>query len=393
MDFDLPKSVSNLRARVRNFAEEEISPIAQELDEKEEFSTKLTRSLGEFGLFGINLPKKYGGQGKGYLEYVVAVEEIARIDGSQAATVAAHNSLGIGPIYYFGSEKQKKKYLPKLCTGKYLWAFGLTEANAGSDAGATQTKAENKGKDWLINGSKMFITNAAAPITLGTTIQAVSGTRPDGKKEYSCFLVENETKGLEATVISGKMLWRASNTGGLRFENVLVSAGSILGKQGDGFHQMLYALDRGRLSIAAMGLGAAQGAYDLALQRAKNRKQFGRSISEFQIIAFKLADMHVEIEAARNMLYKAAWFCDQGRNITKNASMAKLYCSELAHRCVHNAVQIYGGYGLLKNNMVERLYRDQRILEIGEGTSEIQRLIISKHIGCYDNDKENDGKQ
>lgn len=387
MDFDLPKRVEKLRMKVRQFTEEEVKPVARELDEKEEFSVALTKRLGELGLFGIFLPLKYGGQGMGYLEYIVAVEELARLDGSQAATLAAHNSLGIGPIYYYGNEEQKRKYLPKLCTGEKLWAFGLTEATAGSDASATKTTALKTKNGWLINGSKMFITNGSSSVTMGTTIQAISGRKTNGKKEYSCFLVENNTKGFKARDITNKMMWRASNTGSISLKDVHVSDDAILGRQGDGFHQMLESLDHGRLSIAAMGLGAAQGAFDLALKRAKSRKQFGKKISGFQAIAFKLADMQVEIEAARNMLYKAAWLCDQARDFKMHAAMAKLYCSEVAHRCVDNAVQIYGGYGLLKSSIVERLYRDQRILEIGEGTSEIQRLIISKHMGCYDNGK------
>lgn len=384
MNFDVPARVEQLRQKVRQFAEQDIQPVARELDEKEEFSSELTRRMGEEGLFGINLPRVYGGAGLGYLEYIVAVEEIARIDGSQAATLAAHNSLGIGPIYYYGNEGQKSKYLPELCTGKRLWAFGLTEATAGSDAGGTKTRAEKVEDGWLINGSKMFITNGSSPISLGTTIQAVTGTRPDGKKEYSCFLVENTTEGFEANTLTGKMMWRASNTAKLRLKDVRVSDEALLGKQGDGFAQMLESLDHGRLSIAAMGLGAAQGAYDLAVKRAKSRKQFGKPISTFQAIGFKLADMLVEIEAARNLIYKAAWLCDQGRDFRLQAAMAKLYCSEVARRCVDSAVQIYGGYGLMKENRVERLFRDQRILEIGEGTSEIQRLIISRHIGCYE---------
>jgi short/branched chain acyl-CoA dehydrogenase len=237
----------------------------------------------------------------------------------------------------------------------------------------------------VINGSKMFITNASTDACLGVTVQAITGTRPDGKKEYSCFIVENGTKGFEGKTLHDKMLWRASITSELFFEDVRVPEKNMLGKQGEGFHQMLDTLDKGRLSIAAMGLGCAQGAYELALNYAKDRKQFGKSISTFQAIAFKLADMHVEIEAARNLLYKAAWLCDQGRDeYKKYASMAKLYCSEVAHRCVDQGVQIHGGYGLMKEYDIERFYRDQKVLEIGEGTSEILRLVISRYIGCYD---------
>lgn len=383
LNYDLPEEAVMIRDSVREFAEEVIRPKAQELDEKEEFSPEITKQMGELGLFGFCVPEEYGGNGIGYIPYMVAVEELSRVDGSQAITVAAHNSLGIGPLCNFGSEEQKKKYLPQLCTGEKLWGFGLTEAEAGSDAGGTKTKAVKDGDEWVINGSKMFITNASGPVNLGSTIQAVTGERPDGRKEYTCFLVEQGTEGFEARALHHKMLWRASITSELYMDDCRVSGENILGKQGEGFHQMLDTLDRGRLSIAAMGLGCAQGAYDLALKYAKERKQFGKSISTFQVNAFKLADMYVEIETARNLLYKAAWLCENKRDYKTHASMAKLYCSEVAHRCVDRAVQLHGGYGVMKEYDIERLYRDQRVLEIGEGTSEILRLVISRHIGCY----------
>jgi alkylation response protein AidB-like acyl-CoA dehydrogenase len=384
LNYDLPEEAVMMRDTVRRFAEEVIKPKARELDEKEEFSPEITKQMGELGLFGFCVPEEYGGNGIGYVPYMVAVEELARIDSSQAITVAAHNSLGISPLNYFGNEEQKKKYLPQLCTGDKVWGFGLTEAEAGSDAGGTKTKAVKDGDEWVINGSKMFITNGSTDTCLGVTVQAVTGKRPDGKKEYTCFIVENGTKGFEGKTLHEKMLWRASITSELFFEDVRVPGKNMLGKQGEGFHQMLDTLDKGRLSIAAMGLGCAQGAYELSLKYAKDRKQFGKSISTFQAVAFKLADMHVEIEAARNLLYKAAWLCDQGRDeYKKYASMAKLYCSEVANRCVNKGVQIHGGYGLMKEYDIERFYRDQKVLEIGEGTSEILRLVISRYIGCY----------
>lgn len=384
MCFDLPEEAVMLRDNVRKFAEEIVRPMAQGLDEREEFSPELTRRMGEVGLFGFFIPEEYGGNGFGYLPFMIAVEEIARVDGSQAATVAAHNSLGIGPIYYFGNEEQRRKYLPRLCSGEKLWGFALTEAEAGSDAGGTKTTAVKDGKEWVINGSKIFITNASTPTSLGATVQAVTGRRSDGHKEYTCFLVEQGTAGFDARTMHKKMMWRASITSELFFDDCRVPEESVLGKQGEGFHQMLDTLDKGRLSIAAMGLGCAQGAYELALRYARERKQFGQPISTFQANAFKLADMAVEIEAARNMLYKAAWLCDQGnREYKKYSSMVKLFCSEVAHRCVNNAVQIHGGYGLMKEYDVERFYRDQKLLEIGEGTSEILRLVISRQIGCY----------
>ncbi|OQX83642.1 acyl-CoA dehydrogenase [candidate division KSB1 bacterium 4484_87] len=385
LNFDLPEEANMIRDTVREFAEQVIRPKAKELDDAEEFSPEITRQLGELGLFGFCIPEEYGGNGFGYIPYIIAVEELARVDGSQAATVAAHNSLGIGPIYIFGNEDQKRKYLPQLTTGEKVWAFGLTEPNAGSDAGGTKTVAKKEKDGWRINGSKIFITNGSGEASLGVTVQAVTGTRPDGKKEYTCFLVEQGTPGFTAKTMHEKMMWRSSITSELFFEDCLVPEESMLGKKGEGFRQMLDTLDRGRLSIAAMGLGCAQGAYELALKYAKERKQFGRAISTFQANAFKLADMATEIEAARYLLYRAAWLCDQKREEYKKlASMAKLYCSEVAHRCVNQALQIHGGYGLMKEYDIERFYRDQRLLEIGEGTSEILRLVISRRIGCYD---------
>lgn len=382
MDFDLTKEQEMIRKEVRKFAQEEIAPIAGELDETETFSAALTRKMGEIGLFGMFVSEKYEGQGLDYISYIIAVEEVARIDGSQAATVAAGNSLGIGPIYYFGTEEQKNKYLPKLSTGEALWGFGLTEAEAGSDAGGTQTTAVPDGNEWVINGSKIFITNAACELSLGVTVQAITGTRENGKPEYTCFLVENGTPGFKALPMHKKMMWRSSNTAELYFDNVRIPKENILGKKGDGFHQMLQTLDGGRLSIGAMGLGGAQGAYELALKYAKTRKQFGQPISKFQAISFKLADCAVEIECARNLLYKACWLRDHHRPFGKEAAMGKLYCAEVMGRVANHAVQIHGGYGLMKDYGVERFYRDQKLLDIGEGTSEIQRLVISRHIGC-----------
>ena len=371
-----------IRKEVRKFAINEIAPIASDLDEKEEFSVELTKKMGEIGLFGMFVSEKYEGQAMDYLSYIIAVEEIARVDGSQAATIAAANSLGIGPIYYFGTEEQKKKYLPKLCSGEGLWGFGLTEPTAGSDAGGSKTTAVQDGDDWVINGSKIFITNAACELTMGVTVQAVTDTRPDGKNEYTCFIVEPGIPGFKAIPMHKKMMWRASNTAELYFDNVRVPKENILGNRGDGFHQMLKTLDGGRLSIGAMGLGGAQGAFDAALKYAKEREQFGQPISKFQAIAFKLADCAMEIECARNLMYKACWLRNQNLPFAKEAAMAKLYCSELMGRVANHAVQIHGGYGLMKEYNVERFYRDQKLLDIGEGTSEVQRMVISRYIGC-----------
>ncbi len=382
MDFSLSTEHEILRRSVHNFALKEIRPLAQDLDEREEFSADLTRAMGRLGLFGMVVPENYGGQGLDHLGYIIAVEEIARIDGSQAATVAAANSLGISPLYDYGTEAQKSKYLPKLCSGEWLWGFGLTEANAGSDAGSTQTTAVLDGDEWVINGSKIFITNASTDISLGVTVLAKTGVREDGKKELSCILVEKGTPGYETREMKGKMVWRASNTSELYFEDCRVPKDSLLGTRGEGFHQMLKTLDGGRLSIGAMGLGGAQGCYDRALQYAKERIQFNRPISQFQINAFKLADMATEIELARLLLYKACWLKDNGKPFTKEAAMAKLYCSEMMSRCANHAVQLHGGYGLMKDYDVERFYRDQKLLEIGEGTSEVMRIVIARLIGA-----------
>ena len=382
MNFDLSEEQKMIRETVRDFAEREIKPVAQELDEKAEFSYDLTKKIGDLGLFGMYLPEKYGGQGLDSLSYIIAVEELARIDGSQAATLAAHNSLGIGPLYESGTEEQKIKYLPQLCTGEALWGFGLTEANAGSDSRGSKTTASLENGEWVINGSKIFITNGSCDISIGSTVQAVTKVLENGKKEFTTIIVDRGTPGFKQVSMHGKMMWRASDTAELYFDDCRVPEANLLGKIGEGSHVMLHTLDSGRLSIAAMGLGAAQGAYELALKYAGERKQFGKPISKFQINAFKLADMATKIELARNLLYKACWLKDSGRPYGKEAAMSKLYCSEIAKQVADEAVQLHGGYGLMKDYDVERFYRDQRLLQIGEGTSEIQRLVISRYIGC-----------
>ena len=382
MDFNFSEEHNLIRQTVRDFAENEIKPIAKKLDENEEFSYEITERMGELGLFGMMLPEKYGGHAMDTLSYIIAVEEVARIDGSNAATLAAHNSLGIGPIYYFGTEEQKQKYLPELCTGKSLWSFGLTEPDAGSDSRGTKTKGYLEDGKWHINGSKIFITNGSTEISIGCTVQAITNDNSDGSKEYSTIIVENGTEGFTAKPMHGKMMWRASNTSELYFDNCVVDKSNLLGARGEGSKIMLSTLDNGRLSIAAMGLGCAQGAYELALNYAKERKQFGRPISKFQAISFKLADMATKIELGRNLLYKACWEKDNGKPFAMHAAMAKLYCSEIAREVADEAVQIHGGYGLMKEYDIERFYRDQRLLQIGKGTSEIQRLVISRYIGC-----------
>jgi len=383
MDFKLSIEQEILRKTVRDFAEKEILLQAREQDEREEFSLSTMAVMGELGLFGMVVSEEYGGQGMDYISYIIAVEEIARIDGSHAATVAAGNSLGIGPLYYFGTEEQKRKYLPDLCTGRALWGFGLTEPNAGSDASGAMTTAVLDGNEWIINGSKIFITNASTDISRGVTVMAKTGVNADGRKELSCILVENGTPGFEAKPMHGKLVWRGSNTSELYFDDCRVPKDNILGQRGKGFHHMLQTLDAGRLSIGAMGVGGAQGAYELALKYAKERIQFNKPIATFQVNAFKLADMATEIEAARLLLYQACWFKDQHLPFTKAAAMSKLYASEVMGRVVNEAVQLHGGYGLMKEYSVERFYRDQKLLTIGEGTSEIQRLVIARLIGAF----------
>jgi short-chain 2-methylacyl-CoA dehydrogenase len=382
MDFELTEEQQLIKKTVRDFAEKEIAPVANELDREEKFSIDLTEKMGDLGLFGMTISEQYGGQNLDYLSYIIAVEELARVDASQAATIAAANSLGIVPIFENGNKKQKEKYLPILCSGKKLWGFGLTEPNAGSDAGGTRTTGVLSDGNWTINGSKIFITNASSEITWGSTVQCVTKNLGDGKVEYSCIIVENDAPGFEWRPMHNKMVWRASNTSELFFDHVIVPEENLLGKRGDGFKQMLTALDSGRLAIAAMGVGGAQGAFEMARKYAQERVQFGKPIIKFQVNAFKLADMATEIEAARALLYRACWLKDTGKPFSKEAAMAKLFCSEVMGRVVNDAIQMFGGYGLMEEYGIGRFYRDHKLLEVGEGTSEIQRLVISRFIGC-----------
>lgn len=383
MDFELSDAQKDIRDTVRKFAEAKIKPLAHDLDEKEEFSTDLTRQMGALGVFGLIVPEEFGGSGLDYTSYCIAVEELARVDGSQAATVAAGVSLGVAPILYFGTDAQKKEWLPKLAAGEQLFAFGLTEPEAGSDSRGSRTKAvKNADGTWTIDGAKIFITNGSNDLTGGVIVQAVSDRNAAGDPEFTCFIVPKGTPGFTSKRMHKKLMWRASDTAELYFDKVVVPDSAILGKRGTGSRQMLKTLDSGRLSIAAMGLGCAQGAYELALAYAQKRVQFGKPLSRFQAISFKLADMAMKIEHARIFLYKACWLRDQKKPFGKESAMAKLYCSEVAQWVANEAVQIHGGYGLMKEFDVERFYRDQRLLQIGEGTSEIQRLVISRAIGC-----------
>ncbi len=368
------------REKVRQFAENTIKPIAPQLDENEAFSIELTKKMGRNNLFGVDIPKKCGGQGLDSLSYIIAVEELARIDGSQAATMCAHNSLGVAPIYLFGSEDQKQHLLPKLCSGEHLWAFGLTEETAGSDARGVQTTAQNDNDHWIVNGTKRYITNGSNPLMLGITVLAITNNTSD-KHELSTLLIERDSPGFETERMTGKMMWRASDTAQLAFNNVKIPSHNLLGQRGKGLPQMLKTLDGGRLSIAAMGLGLAQGAFEMALTYANERTQFNKKLNEFQGVSFKLADMAMKLELARNTLYHATLLKDKGLPFGKEAAMAKLYCSEIAKEVSDEAVQIFGGAGLFKSNDIERFYRDQRILQIGEGSSDILRLVIARHLG------------
>lgn len=371
-----------IREKVRDFAENKIKPSIGDFEAREEFPVDLIRSMDELDLFGMQAPEKYGGQNSDYLSFIIAVEELARIDSSVAATLAAHNSLGVGPILEFGTEKQKEKYLPQLCNGEKLWAFGLTEENAGSDAQGVETLAEKKQNGWLINGHKKYITNAASELAGGMSLVAKTGIRDDGKKEFTAFLVSRHTPGYSARYIKNKLLWRAADNGMVYLNDCLVPDENLLGERGQGIKIMLKTIDSGRLSIAAMGLGLAQGAFEMAVDFTKKRKQFGKPISNFQVISFKLADMAMKIENARNTLYNACWLKDNGHPFGKQSAMAKLYASQVASDVASEALQIFGGAGFFRNDEypIERFFRDQRLLSIGEGTSEVLRMVISRSV-------------
>jgi alkylation response protein AidB-like acyl-CoA dehydrogenase len=376
VDLDLGEDRELLRGTVRDFARERIAPVAAELDREHRFPYELVAELAELGLMGVPIPEEYGGAGADTLSYALVVEELARVDSSVAITVAAHTSLGTMPILLFGDDRQRREWLPDLASGRRLAAFGLTEPDAGSDAGATRTRAELRDGAWVINGSKTFITNAGTDITACVTITALTG---DG--EVSNLVVPNGIPGYEVSATMDKLGWRASDTRELSFRDCAVPEENLLGERGKGFQQFLEILDGGRISVAAMGVGLAQGAYDLAYAYAGERRQFGQPIKEFQAVRFKLADMATEIEAGRGLVYRAAWLKDEGRPFALEAAMAKLYTGELAHRVVNEALQVHGGYGFMEESPIARFYRDQKILEIGEGTNEVQRMVIARLIG------------
>jgi len=376
VDLDLSPEHELVRDTVRSFALERVAPVAEALDRDGRFPYEIVAELGELGLMGMPIPEAYGGGGTDTLSYALAIEELTRIDSSVAITVAAHTSLGTMPILLFGSEAQREEWLPQLASGKRLAAFGLTEPDAGSDASATRTRAEGRNGSFVVNGSKIFITNAGTDISSCVTITALTG---DG--EISNLIVSNGTPGYEISEPLHKLGWRASDTRELSFRDCEVPERNLLGPRGEGFRQFLEILDGGRISVAAMGVGLAQGAYDLAYAYAQERHQFGRPISKFQAVQFMLADMATEIEAARALVYRAAWLKDQGRPFAREAAMAKLYSGELSNRAANWSLQIHGGYGYMDEYPISRLYRDQKILEIGEGTNEVQRMVIARHLG------------
>jgi len=389
MDFDLSPDHELIRRTVREFAEGEVAPVAEELDRTKSFPYEIVAQLGALNLMGIPFPEEYGGGGGDTLAYALAVEELTRVDSSVAITLCAHTSLGTQPIYVFGSEEQKLEWMPKLCSGERLGAFGLTEPEAGSDAGNTRTRATLEEGTWVINGAKQFITNAGTDISGMVCITAVTGEstvegdgNPARLKEISNIIVPSGTPGYEPGEPYRKMGWNASDTRPLSFSDCRVPEESLLGPRGAGFKQFLHILDIGRIGVAAMGVGLAQGALDEALKYAKERRAFGKPISKFQAIQGKLADMATEIAAARLLVYKAALEKDAKRNFTLTAAQAKLKTGRLAVRCAEEAVQIHGGYGFIEEYPVCRFYRDAKILTIGEGTDEIQQMVIARALGA-----------
>ena len=379
MHFDLTEEQEMIRKVIRDFAEQEVAPGADERDRTGEFPEEVFKKMADLELMGLPFPEEYGGGGADTISFAIVVEELSRVCASTGITYSAHISLGGAPIHLFGTHEQKQKYLTPICKGEYLGAFGLTEPNAGSDAGGTKTTAVLDGDEWVINGSKCFITNASYAKNIALT--AVTD-RSKGTKGISAFIVPTDAPGFTVIDNYEKLGLHASNTTELVLENVRVPKENLIGIEGNGFKQFLATLDGGRIGIGAMAVGIAQGAYEKSLQYAKERKQFGNSLSNFQAIQFKLADIAMNIELARTMVYKAAWLKDQGRSFKKEAAMAKLFASEICMRACDQAVQIHGGYGYMKEYQVERFFRDAKLLEIGEGTSEVQRMVIAQQIGC-----------
>ena len=375
--FEISEDQRALREHIRSFVESEIIPVALEFDESQEFPTEIFRKLGDLGYLGIVIPSEYGGSGMGYMEYALVVEEVARGCPSIALGVAAHNGLCTSHIFRFGSESLRQKYVPRLAAGATMGAWGLTEPNAGSDAGGTQTTAVRDGDNWILNGSKNFITHGNVG-DICVVMAVTDATR--GKKGISAFAIDKSMAGYYANKKENKLGMRCSDTAGLVFDNVHVPGDHLIGNEGEGFLQALQILDGGRISIAALSVGLAQGAFEAALKYAQERRQFGKSLAEMQAIQIKLARMSMEIDAARMLTYKAAWLRDEGRDFTLEASQAKLFASEVAVRTAEEAIQIHGGYGYIKEYPVEKFWRDSKLLTIGEGTSEVQKMVIARQL-------------
>ncbi len=381
MDFDLSPEQEAFRRVVRDFAEAVVRPRAEEMDERAELPMDIVKQMGELGLFGLPFPEEYGGQGSDFLTLCLAIEELARVDSSIAITLEAAVGLGANPIYRFGTQAQKERWLVPMCRGEILGAFGLTEPDGGSDAGSTRTTAVLQDDQWVINGSKAFITNAGTPISALVTVTAVTGTEAGGHKEISTIIVPTDTPGFQAAKAYRKIGWHASDTRELSFNDCRVPEENLLGEVGAGYKQFLQTLDDGRVAIAALAVGLAQGCLDESVRYAKERHAFGRPIGAFQGLQFKIADMRVAVELARLAVYRAAWLQMSGRPFKAEASIAKLYATEMAVTAARDAVQVFGGYGYIEESPVARYYRDAKVLEIGEGTSEIQRLLIARDLG------------
>jgi short-chain 2-methylacyl-CoA dehydrogenase len=384
VDFDLTQEQQEFQKAVREFAEEVIAPRAEEMDRQEELPLDIVKQMAEMGMFGLPFPEEYGGQGADFLTFCLAVEELARVDSSIAITLEAAVGLGANPIFRFGTEDQKQRWLVPMCRGEILGAFGLTEPGGGSDAGATRTTARLDEGDWVINGSKAFITNAGTEISKLVTITAVTGEEPDGRKEISTIIVPSGTPGFEVGKSYRKVGWRASDTHELAFTDCRVPEGNLLGGRGKGYGQFLQTLDDGRIAVGALSVGLAQGCLEASLRYAGERQAFGRPIGAFQALQFKIADMKVAVDTARLATYRAAWLRDRGRPYKAEAAVAKLYASEIAVTCAREAVQVHGAYGYMEEFPVARFYRDSKVLEIGEGTSEIMRLLIARDLGLPD---------
>ena len=381
VDFDLTPEQQEFRRALHEFADEVIAPRAEEMDRREELPLDIVKQMAEMGLFGLPFPEEYGGQGADFLTFSLAVEELARVDSSMAITLEAAVGLGANPIHAFGTEEQKQRWLVPMCKGEILGAFGLTEPGGGSDAGSTKTTARLEGEEWVINGSKAFITNSGTPISKVCTITAVTGVSSDGRKDISAIIVPTDTPGFEVGRSYRKLGWHASDTHELSFSDCRVPEENLLGDQGKGYAQFLQTLDDGRIAVAALSVGLIQGCLEACVSYARERRAFGRPIGALQAIQFKIADMKAAVETSRLATYRAAWLRDRGRPYKAEAALAKLVASEAAVTAAREAVQVHGGYGYMEELPVARFYRDSKVLEIGEGTSEIMRWIMARDLG------------